>query len=598
MLQRQISKPTLCDLDPFHDRNALPEDHDVASFDYWESEHGFNFDFEELKFEHPRPSPPLPPPRPLPPVPTSHAPKHKASPDNQPYHVYAKGQKWFLIVIISAAGLFSGLSSNIYFPAMDEISKDLNVSLAAVSLTVTSYMIAQGITPLIWGSFSDTLGRRPIYMASFSVYILANIALSLTPNYAVLLLFRGLQAAGSASTVSIGNGVIQDISPPSERGSFIAFYQAIRNFSIAIGPVLGGVLAEFLGFRSIFAFLLILSCVVLAAIILFLPETLRSIAGNGSLRLTGVYLPCIQRLLAGRKGPRFPQHYRDNSQVDGFMLPRKKVTAQTFIEPLKLLGEKDILFNLIFGGVVYAVWSMVTSSTTRLFGQSFGLNEILLGLAFLPNGLGTIVGSAIVGKLMARDFTRLEAAYKMAARGLPLPADFKIGKNIPLDFPLERARLGHLPWISILFIVSTAAYGFSLAVAPNPSAQPSPGWIVVPLTLQFLIAATSNAVFALNQTIVADLCPGRGASATAVNNLVRCGLGALGVALVDGLVTLVGVAPTFLGLSLMTLSVAPFAVLNWYWGMKWRAERAERQQRKETEKRERDVENGNLPLKG
>lgn len=68
------------------------------------------------------------------------------------------------------------------------------------------------------------------------------------------------------------------------------------------------------------------------------------------------------------------------------MLPRKKVTARTFIEPLKLLGERDILFNLIFGGVVYAVWSMVTSSTTRLFQQSFGLDEILLGLAFLPNG--------------------------------------------------------------------------------------------------------------------------------------------------------------------------------------------------------------------
>lgn len=68
------------------------------------------------------------------------------------------------------------------------------------------------------------------------------------------------------------------------------------------------------------------------------------------------------------------------------MLPRKKVTVMTFVEPLKLLGEKDILCNLIFGGIVYAIWSMVTSSTTRLFQQSFGLNEILLGLAFLPNG--------------------------------------------------------------------------------------------------------------------------------------------------------------------------------------------------------------------
>lgn len=245
-------------------------------------------------------------------------------------------------------------------------------------------------------------------MASFTVYIVANIALSSTPNYAVLLLFRALQAAGSASTVSIGNGVIQDISPPSERGSFIAFYQAselgpawdrtaarntkltnntypVRNFSIAIGPVLGGVLAEFLGFRSIFGFLLALSSIVLAVIILLLPETLRSIAGNGSLRLTGIYLPLIQRLTKGGRGPNCVRYY-ENSGEGGEMLPRKKITASTFAEPLKLLGEKDILFNLLFGGVMYAVWTMVTSSTARLFQTSFGLDEILLGLAFLPNG--------------------------------------------------------------------------------------------------------------------------------------------------------------------------------------------------------------------
>jgi MFS family permease len=83
--------------------------------------------------------------------------------------------------------------------------KDLHVSLADVSLTITSYLIAQGIiTPVIWGSFADVLGRRPIYIASFTVYIIANIGLSFSPNFAVLLIFGAPQAAGSASTVSLG----------------------------------------------------------------------------------------------------------------------------------------------------------------------------------------------------------------------------------------------------------------------------------------------------------------------------------------------------------------------------------------------------------
>ena len=154
---------------------------------------------------------------------------------------------------------------------------------------------------------------------------------------------------------------------------------------------------------------------------------------------------------------------------------------------------------------------------------------------------------------MTRDFATLEASYKLHHRP-PLPPDFKIAKNIPVDFPLERARLRHLPWISIAFIFATGAYGLSLAAAPTPTSKP-PGWIAIPLTLQFLIAATSNAVFALNQTIVADLCPGRGAGATAMNNLVRCGLGSVGAAVIDGLITRVGVAPAFLGLAMMTIVI-------------------------------------------
>ncbi|TDZ32369.1 Itaconate transport protein [Colletotrichum spinosum] len=476
----------------------------------------------------------------------------------KPEQVKPSARKWVVIVIIGSAGLFSGLSSNIYFPSLEAISQDLHVSLEMVSLTITSYLIIQGISPLFWGSISDALGRRPIYMASFAVYIIANIGLSFSPNFGVLMVFRGLQAAGSASTVSIGNGVIQDISPPSERGEFIAFYQAIRNFSIAVGPVLGGLLANFLGFRSIFVLLLILSSIVTTVIVVFLPETMRSIAGNGSLRLGGVYKPLIRYLTKEAGGTEDPEG----------PLTRNKVTLATFVEPLRLLVQRDILINLIFGGVVYTVWSMVTSSTTGLFKKHFHLSELQIGLAFLPNGFGTIVGSAIAGKLMTRDYLEIEETYKSAHN---LAETEKLtAKNMPVDFPIERARLRRLPWIILIFVVSTGGYGVCLNF---PSVTSLTGWIAVPLVLQFLIAATSNAVFALNQTLVTDLCPGKGASATAINNLVRCGLGAIGVAFIENFIASTGPAVTFLALALITVAVGPLAVVHWYWGQEWRAQR-------------------------
>lgn len=123
-------------------------------------------------------------------------------------------------------------------------------------------------------------------------------------------------------------------------------------------------------------FLLILSSMVLIAIIVLLPETLRTIAGDGSLRLTGIYQPLIWRL--GKEPSNLVE------PVDA--IERKKLTVQTFIAPLKLLAQKDVLINLVFGGIIYTIWSMVTASTTGLFQSRFGLNELQLGLAFLPNG--------------------------------------------------------------------------------------------------------------------------------------------------------------------------------------------------------------------
>ncbi|KAJ0115548.1 major facilitator superfamily transporter [Diaporthe amygdali] len=487
----------------------------------------------------------------------------KPKPIHEPeelYHVFSRSKKWAIVILIGIAGLFSGLSSNIYFPALDAIAKDFHVSLQAVSLTITSYLICQAISPVIWGSLADALGRRPIYMASFGVYIVANIALSFAPNYAVLLVFRGLQAVGSASTVSIGNGVIQDITPSSERGSFISFYQAVRNFSIAVGPVLGGALSNYLGFHAIFVFLWILSSLTIVSLVLFLPETMRSIAGNGTVRLGGIYRPLIECF--GVK----PKYYEQDAPKGA---SRMKVDLATFISPLKLLVQRDILTNLIFGGVVYAIWSMVTSSTTGLFKDRFHLDETMIGLAYLPNGIGTIVGSAIVAKLMTRDFRVYENTYR-SDNGLPM--DYTIPtKAIPAGFPIEHARLRNLWWIVALFVASVTGYGFSMSVSRSVSNRP--GYIAVPLALQFIIAATSNAVFAANQTLVSDLCPGKGASATAINNLVRCTLGAVGVAVVDAMIEKLGPGYTFLALAIVMACCTPLAVLTWVFGQRWREER-------------------------
>lgn len=187
------------------------------------------------------------------------------------------------------------------------------------------------------------------------------------------------------------------------------------------------------------------------------------------------------------------------------------------------------------------------------------------------SGLGTIVGSIIAGMLMTRGFVAAEAAYLERNPTAAPPSKNK--KDLPDDFPIESARLFHLPWITVLFVLATAMYGFTVLQPSQVSITAKPGWIAVPLLLQFLIAATSNAVFAINTTLVADLCPGKGASATAVNNLIRCSMGALGVALGDLMLRSFGPAATFLGLGVVTVGMSVLLYIELLYGMEWRRAR-------------------------
>lgn len=68
-------------------------------------------------------------------------------------------------------------------------------------------MVVQGLAPSFWCAFSDSMGRRPIMIATFVVYLAANIGLAFVKNFAGFMVLRGVQAAGSAATISIGTSL-------------------------------------------------------------------------------------------------------------------------------------------------------------------------------------------------------------------------------------------------------------------------------------------------------------------------------------------------------------------------------------------------------
>ncbi|KAL4924582.1 major facilitator superfamily domain-containing protein [Aspergillus undulatus] len=192
------------------------------------------------------------------------------------YHILTKNQKWNLVVFISLAGCFSPLTSIIYFLALGTIATDLSVGTTLVSFACL-----------------DAWGRRLTVAICLTICTAANLALAYTSGFPMLMVLRGLQAAGSAVTISIGAGVIGDIANPQERGGFMGTNAGVRMMGQAVGPVIGGPLNSRWGYRSIFWLLFVLAIIVLTVLLIFLPEAHRGIAGNGSIPLSGIHKPLV-----------------------------------------------------------------------------------------------------------------------------------------------------------------------------------------------------------------------------------------------------------------------------------------------------------------
>jgi len=164
-------------------------------------------------------------------------------------------------------------------------------STELINLSVTMYIVLQGTAPMIWGTISDHIGRRPISAICLLILSLSCVGLALVPvsAYWLLMVLRCLQAAGSASTIAIGAGVVGDISNREERAGFFGLFMLGAVLGPSVGPVIGGALSDSLGWRSIFWFLCISASICFVIIILLQPETLKSVVDKGRHQIPILY---------------------------------------------------------------------------------------------------------------------------------------------------------------------------------------------------------------------------------------------------------------------------------------------------------------------
>jgi MFS family permease len=437
------------------------------------------------------------------------------APTDQVYSTFTPRQKWLLVCIASIAATFSGAASNIYFPALPTIARDLDVSVTLVNLTVTSYMIFQGLAPSIWGAVADVKGRRLTYICTFIVFLGACIGLANTQNYATLIVLRCLQSTGSASTIAIGSGVIGDITTRAERGGYMGIFQAGLLVPVAAGPIIGGALAGSLGWRSVFWFLTIYSGVFLLILIAALPETLRSIVGNGSRRPHSL----LQRqpLAQYQRYQVHPEKLHDEETGESKHID--------FLGPFRILLSRQAVLIILFLSIYYAVWQMSITVMSTLFSHIYHLHETEIGLTFIANGVGSMIGTLVTGKILDIDYKRAKAKY----------VDEE-GQTSQKDFPIERARLRLIPIWSLLQCGAILVFGWTLQYRVH---------ISVPIISTFVTGWTAVSIQSTVMTYLVDIFHDKSASASAALNIARCLMGAGGTAAANPLIEAVGAGPCF-----------------------------------------------------
>lgn len=490
----------------------------------------------------------------------------KARSSQVPYSLYSRKQKIAITLLVSLTSILSPMSATIYIPALSAIAADLHVTVSLVNLSVTSYLIFQGrscshcpyvhsndvgLSPSLWGSLTDVLGRRPVYLGTLIIYIAACLGLAFTTNYTELIVLRCLQSTGSASTIAIGAGVIADITERRERGGYIGLYSAGALVGNAIGPVLGGIFAETSGWHSIFYFLAVFAGVLDLCLFLVFPETLRAIVGNGSVEPKPSYFfqPVISWLC--------PRGTLPISEVNP-RPPRKRIDL---LGPLKMMAQKDVFCGLIFTGLYYTIWQSSLVASATLFKTQYGLSEISIGLTFIANGVGCISASLLTGKVLNHDYRRLQRIQQDERNSSGL---VRVSTATLAVDHIEHARLIRLPWIVLLFLAGTLAFGWCIQARTT---------IALPIIWTFCSGFTSTAIMSMFSTLIVDWYPNAGASATAAINLVRCLLGAGGISVVQPMINVIGVGSTFTVGASICIVAAPLGLLVYVRGEHWRVER-------------------------
>jgi EmrB/QacA subfamily drug resistance transporter len=175
------------------------------------------------------------------------------------------------IFVAVMLGLFlAALDQTVVGTALPRIVTDLQGN-DIYTWAFTSYLLTATISGPIYGKLSDLFGRRPVLLFAVAVFLLGSLLAATSGSMAQFVLYRGLQGLGAGALFPLALAVIGDLFEPAERGKYQGFVGVVFGLSSLIGPALGGIITDTVGWHWVFLVNLPIGAVVFAVIWRALP---------------------------------------------------------------------------------------------------------------------------------------------------------------------------------------------------------------------------------------------------------------------------------------------------------------------------------------
>jgi EmrB/QacA subfamily drug resistance transporter len=319
-----------------------------------------------------------------------------------------------ILAICCMSLLIVQLDVTIVNVALPSIGRQLRAPVSGLQWTIDAYTLVVASFLMLAGSTADRIGRRKVFRIGLGVFTLGSLACSLAPSLTWLVVFRALQALGGSMLNPVAVSIIRNtFADPRERAHAIGIWGAVTGLGMALGPVLGGLLVQSIGWRSIFW---VNIPVGIAAVILttaFVPESKASSARRidpaGQVLIIVVLASLTYAIIEG------PSHGWSSPEITGLFA--LALAGLVSLVPFELRRDQPLVEIRFFKSVPFTGATVVAVVSFVAFGGYLFLNTLYLqevrGLSALRAGLDTLpmaavmaLMSSISGRLVGRLGTR------------------------------------------------------------------------------------------------------------------------------------------------------------------------------------------------